>query len=201
MYAVTISITSLVWILSQPLASVVLPRTASREAASVAEPRIATREPNVSAVRHAALVCMLTALGLLPVLAVAPLVWGSGFGRIPQLGLIMVPGVALLGVARVMVAAFTGRGAANHALLVGLVSFPLTFVAYLLVIPEHGPTGAAIVSCGSYVAVSLLSAVLFFRTSGARVRDSLVPRRGDLQDYVRLARRVGRALLARSGRL
>ena len=48
-YAVTISITSLVWILSQPLASVVLPRTASREAASVAEPRIATREPNVSA--------------------------------------------------------------------------------------------------------------------------------------------------------
>jgi O-antigen/teichoic acid export membrane protein len=200
-YAVTISITSLVWILSQPLASVVLPRTASREAAIVAEPRIATREPNVSAVRHAALVCMLTALGLLPVLAVAPLVWGSGFGRIPQLGLIMVPGVALLGVARVMVAAFTGRGAANHALLVGLVSFPLTFIAYLLVIPDHGPTGAAIVSCGSYVAVSLLSAVLFFRTSGARVRDSLVPRRGDLQDYVRLARRVGRALLARSGRL
>ena len=92
---------------------------------------------------------------------------GPGFGRISELGLILVPGVALLGVARVMVAAFTGRGAANHALLVGLVSFPLTLVAFLLVIPDHGSTGAALVSCGSYIAVSLLSALLFFRTTEA----------------------------------
>jgi O-antigen/teichoic acid export membrane protein len=200
-YAVTISITSLIWILSQPLASVVLPRTASLEAASQAEPRSSTRGPQASAVRHAVLVCVLTAIGVVPVLLVAPLVWGTGFGRIPELGLIVVPGVALLGVARVMVAAFTGRGAANHALLVGLVSFPLTVIAYLLVIPDHGATGAAIVSCGSYVAVSLLSAALFFRTTEAGVRDSLVPRRGDLRDYVRLARTVSRALLARSGRI
>ena len=166
-YAVTISITSLVWIVSQPLASVVLPRTASLETASVAEPRMATSEPQVAAVRHAVLVCVLAAVAVLPVLAVAPLVWGPGFGRISELGLILVPGVALLGVARVMVAAFTGRGAANHALLVGLVSFPLTLVAFLLVIPDHGATGAALVSCGSYVAVSLLSALLFFRTTEA----------------------------------
>ena len=54
--------------------------------------------------------------------------------------------MALLGVARVMVAAFTGEGAANYALLVGLVSFPLTLVAFLIVIPDHGDTGAAAVS-------------------------------------------------------
>ena len=198
-YAVTVSITSLVWIMSQPLASVVLPRTASLETVSEAEPRMATSEPQVSAVRHAVLVCVLAAAALLPVLAVAPLVWGPGFGRISELGLILVPGVALLGVARVMVAAFTGRGAANHALLVGLVSFPLTLVAFLLVIPDHGSTGAALVSCGSYVAVSLLSALLFFRTTEAGLVGSLVPRRGDLQEYLRLARRVRGALLARGG--
>ena len=66
--------------------------------------------------------------------------------------------MALLGVGRVMVAAFTGEGAANEALLVGLVSFPLTFVAFLLVIPDHGSTGAAIVSCCSYVVASVLAA-------------------------------------------
>jgi O-antigen/teichoic acid export membrane protein len=198
-YAVTISITSLVWVLSQPLASVVLPRTASLETVSVAEPRMATSEPQVSAVRHAVLVCVLAAAAVVPVLAVAPLVWGPGFGRISELGLILVPGVALLGVARVMVAAFTGRGAANHALLVGLVSFPLTLVAFLLVIPDHGSTGAALVSCGSYVAVSLLSALLFFRTTEAGLGDSLLPRRGDLHEYLRLARRVRGALLARGG--
>jgi len=152
-------------------------------------------------VRHAVLVCALTAVAVVPVLAVAPLVWGSGFGRIPELGLIVVPGVALLGVARVMVAAFTGRGAANHALLVGLVSFPLTVAAYLLVIPDYGDTGAAIVSCGSYVLVSVLSAVLFFRTTQAGLRGALLPRRQDLEDYVRLARRIKGGLLARTGRL
>ena len=196
-YAVAISITSLVWILSQPLASVVLPRTASLRAISVAEPRMATSEPHASAVRHAVLVCALGAAGVIVVLAVAPLVWGPGFGRIPELGLILVPGVALLGVARVMVAAFTGRGAANHALLVGLVSFPLTLVAFLFVIPDHGSTGAALVSCASYVVASLLSALLFFRSTGARAADALVPRRGDLHDYVKLARRVRKGLLAR----
>jgi O-antigen/teichoic acid export membrane protein len=199
-YAVTLSITSLVWVLSQPLASVVLPRAASLQAMSLAEPRTATSESTASALRHAVLACLLGAMGLVPVLAIAPLVWGSGFERITVLGLILVPGVALLGVARVTVAAFTGRGAANHALMVGLVSFPLTVIAYLLVIPDHGSTGAAIVSCASYVAVSLLAAVLFFHTSKAAVADSLVPRREDLRDYARLARKVRNGLLARSGR-
>jgi O-antigen/teichoic acid export membrane protein len=198
-YAVTVSITSLVWIVSQPLATVVLPRTASLGAVSAVEPRIAASEPHISAVRHAVLVCVLAAAGLVPVLAIAPFVWGSGFGRITELGLILVPGVALLGVARVMVAAFTGRGAPNHALLVGVVSFPLTLVAFLLVIPDHGPTGAAVVSCSSYIAVSALSALFFFRTSEARVRDSLVPRRGDFHDYIRLARMARSGLLARGG--
>jgi Na+-driven multidrug efflux pump len=89
----------------------------------------------------------------------------------------------------VMVAAFTGEGAANEALFVGLVSFPLTFVAFLFVIPDHGSTGAAIVSCCSYVVASLLAAYLFLRTPGTSIRGSLVPRADDLRDYVKLARR------------
>ena len=197
-YAITISITSLIWIASQPLASVVLPRTAGLVAAR-AEPRVETSEPHVAAVRHAVLVCALAAVAVIPALALAPLVFGPGFGRVLDLGLIMAPGVAMLGTARVMVAAFTGRGAANHALLVGLVSFPLTFLAFLLVIPSRGALGAALVSCASYVGVSLLSAFLFFRTTGAGARDSLLPRGGDLRGYVVLAQRI-RARTSRATR-
>ena len=198
-YAVTVSITSLVWIVSQPLASVVLPRTAMVTAS--AEPGLAptSAEPGlapavatskqVSAVRHAVVVSLVAAVAVIPILALAPLVWGPGFDRTLGLGLILLPGVVLLGVGRVMVAAFTGSGAANDALLVGLVSFPLTFVAFLLVIPDHGSTGAAIVSCCSYVVASALAAYLFLRTPGHSVRSSLVPRGEDLRDYVRLARR------------
>jgi O-antigen/teichoic acid export membrane protein len=187
-YAVTVSITSLVWIVSQPLASVVLPRTALMAAA---EPGMRPTIPggqHSAAVRHAVLVSLGATLTVLPILAIAPLVWGPGFGRITHLGLILLPGVLLLGVGRVMVAAFTGRGAANHALWVGLVSFPLTLVAFLLVIPDHGTTGAAIVSCCSYVLASALAAWFFFRTTDAPA-GALIPRPDDLRDYARLARR------------
>ena len=157
-YAVTVSITSLVWIVSQPLASVVLPRNAMVTAA--ADPGLSPVIPESgqsTAVRHSVLISAAATLAVIPLLAIAPFIWGPGFGRITELGLILLPGVALLGVGRVMVAAFSGRGAANDALLVGLVSFPLTFVAYLIVIPDHGATGAAIVACCSYAAASLLS--------------------------------------------
>jgi O-antigen/teichoic acid export membrane protein len=189
-YAVTVSITSLVWIVSQPLASVVLPRNAMVTAA--ADPGLSPVIPATSqstAVRHSVLVSAAAAIAVVPILAIAPLVWGAGFGRTLTLGLILLPGVAMLGVGRVMVAAFTGEGAANEALFVGLVSFPLTFVAFLLVIPDHGSTGAAIVSCCSYVVASLLAAYLFLRTPGNSIRGSLVPRADDLRDYVRLVRR------------
>jgi O-antigen/teichoic acid export membrane protein len=189
-YAVTVSITSLVWIVSQPLASVVLPRNAMVTAAS--DPGLTPVIPPSSqgaAVRHSLLVSVAAAIAVVPILALAPLVWGPGFERTLSLGLILLPGVVLLGVGRVMVAAFTGKGAANEALFVGLVSFPLTFVAFLLVIPDHGATGGAIVSCCSYVVTSLLAAYLFLRSPGHSVRSALIPRKEDLRDYARLARR------------
>jgi O-antigen/teichoic acid export membrane protein len=198
-YAVTVSITSLVWIVSQPFASVVLPRNAMVTAG--ADPGLTPvipAEGQGTAVRHSVLVSVAAAIAVVPILAIAPLVWGPDFDRCLTLGLIMLPGVTLLGVGRVMVAAFTGEGAATDALFVGLISFPITFVAFLLVIPDHGSTGAAVVSCCSYVVSSLLAAYLFLRAPGHSVRSSLVPTVDDLRDYVRLTRR-GREMLGRSG--
>jgi O-antigen/teichoic acid export membrane protein len=189
-YAVTVSITSLVWIVSQPLASVALPRNAMVTAG--ADPGLSPVIPAVkqgAPVRHSVLISAAAALAVVPILAIAPLVWGPGFGRTLSLGLILLPGVVLLGVGRVMVASFTGEGAAREALFVGLVSFPLTFVAFLLVIPDHGDTGAAIVSCCSYVVSSLLAALLFLRHRRLSLRAALLPRDEDLRDYARLARR------------
>ena len=189
-YAVTVSITSVVWLVSQPLASVVLPRAAGATSGRSGTGTDAWATSQASAVRHSVLVSAAASLGVIPLLAIAPHVWGPGFGRILTLGLILIPGVSLLGVGRVMVAAFTGRGAANQALIVGLVSFPLAFVAFLIVIPDHGSTGAAIVSCCSYVVAALVAAVLFFRSTGTPLAEALVPRSSDLRDYASLARRA-----------
>jgi O-antigen/teichoic acid export membrane protein len=168
---------------------VVLPRNAMMRAAADPGLTPAMDDANpAAAVRHSVLISVAAAIAVVPILAIAPIIWGPDFDRTLELGLILLPGVTLLGVGRVMVAAFTGEGAANDALLVGLLSFPLTFVAFLVVIPEHGSSGAAVVSCCSYVLASLLAGFLFLRGSGHSVR-SLVPTGRDLRDYVRLAER------------
>jgi O-antigen/teichoic acid export membrane protein len=193
-YSVALAITSAGFILSQSLATVVLPRSAALHRLDVAgsSPLIGERAA-ASAVRHAVLVSLAAVAALAGLLLLVPLVWGSGFERTTYYGLILLPGVGLLGVGRVMVAAFTGRGHPHYALAVGRLSFPATLLAYLLVIPDSGTTGAAIVSSISYSMAALLAAALFFRSVHIPVREVLLPTRGDIRDYERFAKRLREA--------
>ena len=188
-YSVAISLTSAGFILSQSLATVVLPRAAALHTLDLSESPILSERTAASAVRHAVLVSAAAVVALGMVLLFVPLVWGGGFDKAIEYGFILLPGVGLLGVGRVMVAAFTGRGHPYYALAVGLVSFPVTIAAYLLVIPDHGTLGAAIVSSGSYIAAALLAAALFFRSVHAPLRELLLPTRADIRDYQEFADR------------
>ncbi|MGH2956185.1 MAG: lipopolysaccharide biosynthesis protein [Solirubrobacterales bacterium] len=189
-YAVALSITSAGFILPQSLATVVLPRSAALHRRAPEEGLQVGEKTAASAVRHAVLVSFAAAVGLGVFLLAVPAIWGGDFSRTTEYGLIMLPGVALLGIGRVMVAAFTGRGHRRQALAVGMVSFPATLVAYLLVVPDHGTLGAALVSSGSYVLAALLAGLLFFSTMRASVRQTLVPTRADAADYRRFAARL-----------
>ena len=189
-YSVALSITSAGFILSQSLATVVLPRSAALHGSRSEGGILVEERTAASAVRHAVLVSFAAALALAVLLLAVPAIWGADFGRTTEYGLIMLPGVILLGIGRVMVAAFTGRGHPHFALAVGLLSFPATLVAYLLVIPEYGTVGAAIVSSASYTAAALLAGVLFFSTVKMPVRELLVPTRADAADYKRFADRL-----------
>ena len=188
-YSVAVSVTSVAWVLSQSLATVVLPRSAALRG-DAAEGRPIENPLAASAARHATLVSVAVSLAVGAGLFAVPAIWGPEFEGSVEQGLIMLPGVAALGVGRVMVASFTGLGHASYALLVGLVSLPLTVIAYLLVVPDSGATGAAVVSGASYLITAVLAAILFARTTHLPLRDYLVPRRSDVRDYVRFARRL-----------
>jgi O-antigen/teichoic acid export membrane protein len=189
-YSVAVSVTSIAWVLSQALATVVLPRSATLRADPAAEPLRVGAGLAASAARHGVLVSVAVSLLVGAGLFLVPVVWGPGFDRSVDLGLIMLPGVAALGVGRVMVASFTGLGHESYALLVGLISLPLSLVAYLLVVPGSGVTGAAVVSCASYLAASLAAGVLFARATGLPGRRFLLPTGADLDDYLRLGGRL-----------
>ncbi len=72
-YAVTASITSVVWLVSQPLASVVLPRAAGAASGLTGTSRDAWAASQASAVRHSVLVSAAASLAVIPLLAIAPL--------------------------------------------------------------------------------------------------------------------------------
>jgi O-antigen/teichoic acid export membrane protein len=199
-YSVSVSITSAGFILSQSLATVVLPRSAALRGLETTESPVLGERAAVSAVRHAVLVSLAAVAALAVVLLLVPLLWGGDFKKAIHYGLILLPGVGMLGVGRVMVASFTGRGHPHYALAVGLLSFPATLVAYLLVIPDYGTTGAAIVTSLSYASAALLAAVLFFRTVHTSRREALVPTKADLRDYELYAKRLRSLLLSRSKR-
>ena len=64
-----------------------------------------------------------------------------------------------------------------------LATAPPTAIAYLLVIPDAGATGAAIVSVVSYAATALVAYFYFRRATGIGPRQALVPTRADLRGY------------------
>jgi O-antigen/teichoic acid export membrane protein len=189
-YSIAVTVTSVAWVLSQSLATVALPRSAALRWDAVEGGGALANPLAASTARHATLVSVSVSVAVGAGLFAVPLIWGPEFERSVELGLILLPGVAALGVGRVMVASFTGLGHASYALVVGLVSLPLTVVAYLVVVPDSGATGAAVVSVASYLLTSLVAVLLFARTTHLPLRDYLVPRRSDVGDYVRFARRL-----------
>jgi len=190
-YAVALAVTGLGWLLPSALEVVLFPRTATLDAA-VRSGELGGEQsdaPVISAVHH-------TVLLLVPTLIVGvPLLYGPRFDDTVVLGLILIPGVLGLGLAKVLSAVFTGRGFPQYALYATLIAVPITIGLYFALIPPLEATGAAIASCASYLLTTGLSMVFFKRATAIPLRRALVPGRRDLADYGDAWRRI-RALVA-----
>jgi O-antigen/teichoic acid export membrane protein len=185
-YSVAVSVTSLGLLLPRALSSVLFPRV-SALTAGAEETRAYRDLVEAKSVRHAGLLSFGSALALVAVLVVlVPPIFGSAFRPAVGLGLILLPGVALLGVANVLMATVVGRGRPEYSLAITIVTTPVTIALYLLLIPRFDATGAAVASTVSYTLSSVLAVVAYRRVTGRRVRDRLLPTRDDLADYRRL---------------
>jgi O-antigen/teichoic acid export membrane protein len=192
-YAVALAVTGLGWLLPSALEVVLFPRTATLDAAV----RSGTLEgaqsdaPVISAARHTVLLLLPTALLLAAFLVVGvPLLYGPRFADTVSLGLILLPGVVGLGLAKVLSAVFTGRGFPQYALYATMISVPVTILLYAVLIPPLGATGAAIASCGSYLLTTGLSMYFFRLATGIPLRVALRPGRTDISDYGDALRRI-----------
>lgn len=176
-YAVAVSVTSLVWLLPKALSAVLLPRVAA-----LREARADRADVEARSVRHAVLLAGGSAAVAAGGLALVPFVYGPGFGDSVVLGLLLLPGATLLGVANVLMATVVGRGRPGLSLLGSAISAPVSVGLYVLVIPAFGTTGAALASSASYALSFALSAFFYRRVTGASLRSRLRPGREELSD-------------------
>jgi O-antigen/teichoic acid export membrane protein len=193
--SVAVAVTGVLWLLPQALSEVLFPRVAALSAAQAddVDARRHREMVETKGVRHAVLLIVAASVVMAAalVLLVTP-VFGAEFRPAVELGLILLPGVALFGVGQVLSATIVGRGRPEYTLYIALAVTPMTVAGYFLAVPALGATGAVVVKTLSY-ALSTVLTVAFYRrvTGGAPVR-LFVPTREELRDLLHLAPQVRR---------
>jgi O-antigen/teichoic acid export membrane protein len=200
-YAVAVSITSVVWLAPQAISEVLFPRVAALRASAGKGQAQLLASAEAKALRHATLAALGVSAVLVPalVLLVRPL-YGAGFGASIELGLILLPGAALLALANPLASAIVGRGHPGMTLAATAIVTPPTIIMYALLIPALHAPGAALASTISYTAVTLLNARFYRRVTGLSVIRQMLPTAGELTDYVAFGRAVKARIAAMLGR-
>jgi O-antigen/teichoic acid export membrane protein len=154
----------------------------------------------VKSVRHVALATFAVAafLALALLVLVVP-VYGDEFEPSIGLGLILLPGAALVGVAGVLMATIVGRGRPLYSLYLNLMTTPLTIALYAALIPAFGATGAALASSCSYAASFVGACVYYRKVTGRSAIGLLWPTRSELDDLRAVPRAVAARLARRGG--
>jgi antigen flippase len=188
-YAVAVAVTQVLWLLPQGLSDVLFPRVAQLSARDDSE---AHREMvEVKSLRHVTLTVAVSAvvLALALLLLVVP-IYGEDFSEATDLGLILLPGVALIGISGVLSATIVGRGKPIYSLYIALITTPLTIGLYAVLIPWLDAKGAAIASSISYAASFVLACAFYARVTGRNPLPLLRPGRSELEDLRALPRAV-----------
>jgi O-antigen/teichoic acid export membrane protein len=191
-YAIGINLASLLLKISDATGTVLFPRLAAadRQEADLATMRVC---------RHTLFLTMLGVTGLALVGPIAiPLLYGSAFQHAVMPLLILLPGVLLMAVYQILTRNFTSRAKQEINIIAALTALGLNVGFNLLLIPRFGINGAAVAHGLSYGTAAIILLVAFVRDSGHSLREILLVGRTDVDDLVRIARRVGGPLASRA---
>lgn len=179
-YAVAIAVTTVLWLVPSALSDVLFPRVAALSAEGAQDMRGFVEDKSL---RHTVLLVLL-AIPLLtaPLLVLVVPIYGAGFEPAIELALILLPGVALMGVSGVLSATIVGRGKPEYSLYSALIVTPLTLVAYALLIPALDAPGAALAKALSYTVSFALSVYFYRRVTGSARLAQFVPTRAELAE-------------------
>lgn len=165
-YGVSVMITELLWYLPNAVGFVIFPKAAATdpEVMNVFTPRVFRVTLGLTA---------LAALGLAAVgRPLIQFIYSSAFigAYIPML--VMLPGVVLLGGAKVLTNEIAGRGYPHYNSVNAGLALVLTVVLDLVLIPRHGIAGAALASSIAYTAI-FFTAIVFYLSVSRKMKEPM----------------------------
>jgi O-antigen/teichoic acid export membrane protein len=150
-------------------------------------PRLVNMEPvaggQLAAVAARALFWIALILSGLLVLTshvVIEIVFGRAFAPARGPLLMLLAGTAPLAVCRVATSYLTSRGRPGAVAVLALCGFAVLLLLDIVLIPAHGPMGAAAASVAASLLVTTAAIILFVRTSGVGAGALFLPQEGDI---------------------
>ena len=182
-YTLAVSLAQLLWLMSNSVASILLPKVAASTDAGDSI-RHTMRVTRLSL--GATAICAL-ALALLATQAI-PMLYGEAFRPSVAALLWLLPGIVVFSVVNVLAAYIAGIGKPRLNMWVSGVSLIITVALDLALIPKLNIVGAAIASTVSYSVSAGMVIVFFIRETGAPLREILLPTSADLKLLLSLVR-------------
>ncbi|HEV2060658.1 MAG TPA: oligosaccharide flippase family protein [Solirubrobacteraceae bacterium] len=192
-YAIAIAVTAVLWLVPSALSDVLFPRIAALSASGDDEHRAFVEDKSL---RHTVLLVLLALPVMVgPLLLLVVPIYGPAFEPAIELALILLPGIALTGVAGVLSSTIVGRGRPEYSLYTALIVTPLTLTAYALLIPALDARGAALAKSLSYTLTFALSVYFYRRVTGAGAIAQFVPTRVELRELRSVAPQIRQWLI------
>ena len=177
LYTVGVAIAELLWYISDAIATVLFPKTASNnsEEANAFTPLVCRQTMLITAVG-----AILLAL-IVPVLV--PFLFGKAFSPSVRAVWFLLPGIVALTSTKVLCGDLAGRGKFEYGSYAATISLVITIVLDFVLIPRMGIIGAALASTVAYTVSAVVVGVLFVRLTGIGTRKLILPIKTDLQIY------------------
>jgi O-antigen/teichoic acid export membrane protein len=149
--------------------------------------------------RHTAFVMLICCLAAIPLGLLLPVLYGAAFGEASTQLVIMLPGVFLVSLQSVLVQHFNALGLPRVILWYWLITLAVNVALVIIVVPQYGARGAAVVSAVSYALIFFLVAIRFHLTTQTSWSNVFLLHRDELRQLYGLGSKLATSLRSPRG--
>jgi O-antigen/teichoic acid export membrane protein len=183
-YSIAAALSGFLFYIPSSIAVVALPRFTSVDARSAST--IALQGMRVALFSSISLMILLLGIGKF----IVPLLYGQAFFSAVKPLFILLPGVAVYGMAHITTAYFNGHlGKPFINTGLALLALIIDVGLNIILIPRMGINGAAISCTISYIVAMVVCLWIFVRLSGVPIKEILIVRKDDFTQILNLRRR------------